>query len=138
MVASEEMRAFFEAYNTASNALEADGLARFFGDVCLAAAPGFAAATTSLQELRDVLGPLVEFYRGIERGPVHLASIEEQSLGAAHALVTVGWTTTFPRVAGPVVFTISYLVQRGDPPHIIGFVSHDDERAMLTALGIAL
>jgi hypothetical protein len=135
--ASQATRRFFEAYAEAGNALDADRLATFYGQTCLAAAPGFAAATTDAAQLRAALNNVVEFYRGIGRGETRVESLAEQSLGEHHSLVTVGWSTVFPQ-AGPdrIPFDVSYLIQRNDEWKIIAFVSHEDERAILQERGL--
>jgi hypothetical protein len=139
----EDLRAFFDSYESAANALDAEALETFFADACLGAAPGFTACTTDRAALRTALEGLVGFYRSLDRG-VHVVDVETHQLGAYHALATVQWTASFPEVSAPIPFEVSYLVQRrddDDAPHsmrIVAFVSHEDEAAMLRQHGIAL
>ena len=64
-------------------------------------------------------------------------------MGAYHALATVQWTASFPAVAAPIPFEVSYVLQRReddrsahDGMRIVAFVSHEDEAAMLREHGI--
>jgi hypothetical protein len=143
MAATSEVRSFFDAYEAAANELDAERIERFFADTCMAAAPGFVACTPDRDALRAALSGMVESYRAIERGDVRVVDIDALALGAYHVLATVQWTASFPAVAAPIPFEISYLLQRReddaaaqDGMRIIGFVSHTDERALMQEHGI--
>jgi hypothetical protein len=141
-VDDRQVRGFFAAYEAAANTLDADALEPFFADACLGAAPGAVACTPDRAALRAAVDGLVNFYRSVDRGPVHAVGVRAQPLGAYHALATVQWTASFPGVAAPIPFEVSYLLQREDNPQvpggirIVAFVSHEDEAAMLREHGI--
>jgi hypothetical protein len=141
-VDNDRVRDFFNAYQATANKLDVDALETFFADACLGAAPGFAGCTTDRVALRTALEGVVAFYRSVDRD-VQLLDVETQTLGAYHALATVQWTASFPGVAAPIPFKVSYLLQRReeedlahDGVRIIAFISHEDEAAMLREHGI--
>lgn len=134
---TRSLRRFFEDYARAASSDDPLAPERFFADACMAAAPGFAACTPDRERLRDALTNLSAYYARIGRGPLRLEGLDETDLGDRFTLATAHWSTTLGSDPDEVRFTVSYLVERADPPRVVCFVAHEDERAILAQHGIA-
>jgi hypothetical protein len=131
------LQTFFADYERAFGTLDSEAIVDMYSDSALAASPGFVGCTKDKNELRQGITNAYQMYKRVGLGSVKILNLSEQALGQHFSMVTVRWSTTFQKTGKePITFDVSYLVQNGEKPKIICFVSHEDEQEMMKSRGL--
>jgi hypothetical protein len=132
----KRIKALFDDYAKAFSALELQKHAPLFAETFTAAGPK-GIISQKRDEFMKNAGQAAEFYRKIGQESAEIRSMKETWFSDKYAMVTVHWAARFKKLAKPVEFDVSYLVQLTDEkPRIILFISHEDEEEVMKELGL--
>jgi hypothetical protein len=132
----KRIKALFEDYGKSFSALELQKHGRFFADTFVAAGPK-GVISQGRDEFIKNADEAAAFYRKVGQESVEIKSMKETWFSENYVMVTVHWAAHFKKLAKPVEFDVSYLVQlTEDKPKIILFISHEDEQEVMEELGL--
>ena len=132
----ERIKTLFDDYAKSFSALELQKHAGFFADTFVAAGPKGIISQTRDEFMKNA-DQAADFYRKVGQESVEIKSMKETWFSDKYAMVTVHWAAHFKKLAKPVEFDVSYLVQLTDEkPRIILFISHEDEEEAMKELGL--
>jgi hypothetical protein len=125
MAASDEVRAFFEAFERYSTQLDLDRIGQQFAETFLSADPtqvmpvpkaAFLAALPRRQALFEAAGAT----------GVRLVSVNEQALDARHVLATTEWVVERTDAA-PIRLASTFILRRANDSFVVVFyLNHQD------------
>lgn len=129
---------FFTVYGSFSVGDDPKAIASFYAESFIAAAPGGAASYDNDDQFIDWLNGVLQFNKqvGLQKMTPH--NVDTTSMGEHFTLAKVTWEALFSKTGNkPIIFDISYILQHtGNGPKIIGYVSHDDQEAVMKEYGL--
>jgi|SRR5262252_7773697 len=137
--ATEGLRSFFHAFETATTAVDIDALARLYAPAILVAGPGGSQVVTSADLLRAIPKRRQMFEAAGWRGTA-LAALREEQLDDRYTLARTEWRFQFAAPDGAstqLTMPATYIVDRSDgEPRIVACVMHHDIARVLKERGL--
>ena len=129
-----DVRAFFEEYEQAANALDTTTLAELFGEVFLSLDPVRAACVPKDVFLRALPGR-ERLFGSIGATGTTLTEMRETPLDDVHTLVETSWAVRFgpdAAAAGPLELRSAFLLRRsGQRWQVAVYLNHQDIGAVI-------
>ena len=130
-------KAFFTAYAEAGNNPDVEVIAGFYAKDFIIASPKGSGSYKNDAQFREWLKQVQAFNKEAGMESMKVKAAKEIAICEEYTMVKVTWSATFRKMPDePAVFDISYIVQTGDCPKILMYISHEDQEAVMQEKGL--
>jgi hypothetical protein len=142
IIRQSEVEDFFDHYESNFNAALAGGnsdvnsTVNSFASEFIEASPLGVIAGTNNEKFRESIKTGWAFYKQVGIRAMNIFSKQVTLLDQFHAIVRVGWNSSFTRedgTNGELAFDIFYLVQKKEGIRIFAYITGDEQQALKDA-----
>jgi hypothetical protein len=136
-MAAADLKPFFDAYARASRDADPKMLAALYAPTFIVAGPKGSHAFANDETFLEWIKGLQAFNKQVGMTSLSARAIGRVTLSPAHVLATVTWSCRFARTGDrPIEFRIAYLLEIGDAPKVLAYVSEADQEEEMKRQGV--